>query len=68
MESNLRTAIKAGIWMMIGWIMMYITGLFFTGSARVGVNIAIANSLIGLVCYFVYERIWGSIKWGQSGD
>ncbi|MBQ66399.1 MAG: hypothetical protein CMH07_05705 [Marinovum sp.] len=68
MESKLRTGVKAGLWIMIGWIMMCITGLFFTGSVKIGFNIAIANSLIGLVCYFVYERIWGGIKWGQRGD
>ncbi|MBT4566369.1 MAG: DUF2061 domain-containing protein [Marinovum sp.] len=68
MERKLRTGVKAGIWMLIGWIMMCITGLLFTGSFKMSLNIAIANSLIGLVCYFVYERIWGSIKWGQSGD
>ena len=68
MERKLRTGVKAGIWMLIGWIMMCITGLFFTGFVKIGLNIAVANSLIGLACYFVYERIWGRIKWGQSGD
>ena len=66
MERKLRTGVKAGIWMLIGWIMMCITGLFFTGSVEIGLNIAITNSLIGLVFYFVYEVIWGRVKWGQS--
>ena len=66
MERKLRTGLKAGIWMLIGWIMMCITGLFFTGSVKIGLDIAITNSLIGLVLYFVYERFWGCLKWGQS--
>ena len=66
MDRKLRTGVKARIWMLIGWIMMCITGLFFTGSVEIGLHIAITNSLIGLVFYFVYEVIWGRVKWGQS--
>ena len=66
MERKLRTGVKAGIWMLIGWIMMCITALFFTGSVEIGLHIGITNSLIGLVFYFVCEVIWGRVKWGQS--
>ena len=66
MDCKLRTGVKARIWMLIGWIMMCITGLFSKGSVEIGLHIAITNSLIGLVFYFVYEVIWGRVKWGQS--
>jgi uncharacterized membrane protein len=67
MDSKARTILKAIIWMALGLITMGLVGLAFTGSFSIGAGMALLNSLIGLFCYVIYERIWARISWGRSG-
>lgn len=64
MESGRRTLVKAIIWNATGLIVMALVGLIATGSIMVGGGMAVANTLIGLGTYVVYERVWGRIHWG----
>lgn len=45
---------------------MTATGFLLTGSATVGGALAFLNTVIGLVVYFIYERIWAQIAWGRN--
>lgn len=63
----MRTAVKAIVWNVVGLIMMALVGLVMTGSAAVGGAMAVMNTLIGLICYVFYERIWANIEWGRHG-
>lgn len=65
METRGRTVLKAVIWNMIGLCVMSVVGLVATGSAAVGGTLAIVNTAVGLMLYFVYERIWSKIHWGR---
>ena len=38
----------------------------FTGSLAVGGMMAVSNTLIGLSCYVIYERVWSGISWGRQ--
>ena len=66
MDSKTRTFVKAVVWMALGFLTMGLVGLAVTGSVLAGAGMAILNSLIGLLCYVIYERIWARIKWGRS--
>lgn len=65
METRRRTLLKALIWNLIGLASMSIVGYALTGSVTLGGSIAVANTLLGLVCYLIYERIWTHIRWGR---
>ncbi len=56
---------KALIWNLIGLASMSLVGYALTGSVTLGGSIAVANTLVGLVCYLAYERIWTRIRWGR---
>jgi len=65
METRRRTLTKALIWQAIGLLVMCGVGWALTGSVALGGGIAVINSLIGLVTYILYERIWTRICWGR---
>lgn len=65
METKQRTLAKAVAWNLLGLMMMSLVGLVMTGSVALGGTIAIINAILGLSCYFVYERVWNSIRWGR---
>ena len=67
METGSRTFVKAIIWNLIGLLSMALVGFLVTGSVTTGGGIAIANTLIGLLAYVAYERVWGRINWGFHG-
>jgi len=66
MDSTKRTWAKAVFWQVLGLISMVIVGYLFTGSMRVGGLMAVANAVIGLSFYVVYERLWARIGWGRG--
>ncbi|MFC6686447.1 DUF2061 domain-containing protein [Jhaorihella thermophila] len=65
METRRRSLVKAVLWNVIGLVVMAVVGLIATGSAAVGGTLAVVNTVIGLVMYVIYERIWARIKWGR---
>ena len=66
MDTRQRTLVKAVLWNAFGLAMMSLVGLVMTGSAAIGGMIAIINTVIGLTCYVVYERVWARIDWGRA--
>ena len=65
METRQRSFVKAGLWTVIGLVMMTLTGYLATGSVGTGGGLALANAAIGMACYLVYDRIWARISWGR---
>ncbi len=65
MDTGKRTFLKAVLWNVLGLAMMAVVGLAMTGSVALGGAMALANTVIGLVCYILYERIWSRISWGR---
>ncbi|MEZ5885353.1 MAG: DUF2061 domain-containing protein [Paracoccaceae bacterium] len=67
MESRERTLVKALLWSLLGLGSMALVGALLTGSASLGGAMAVLNTLIGLCCYVIYERIWARVRWGRTG-
>lgn len=65
METRQRTLVKAILWNVLGLVTMALVGLALTGSTVIGGVMALINTMIGLCCYFVYERFWDRIHWGR---
>lgn len=43
-----------------GFLIVYLT----TGSISISILFLIVNSTVGIVIYFLWERIWAKIRWG----
>ena len=65
METRTRSLVKAVIWSALGFLVMALVGLAFTGSLAVGGVMAVLNTVIGLITYLLYERLWARISWGR---
>jgi len=65
METRTRSLVKAVIWSVLGFLVMALVGLAFTGSLAVGGVMALLNTGIGLITYLLYERVWARISWGR---
>ena len=52
---------KAVLWAALGLRTMSLVVIFFTGSLALGGMMAVSNTLIGLCCYVIYERVWSGI-------
>ncbi|MEL7255933.1 MAG: DUF2061 domain-containing protein [Pseudomonadota bacterium] len=66
METRTRTWVKAIVWNIIGFGVMCLVGFIMTGSVAVGGTMAIINTIVGLTCYVIYERIWSRVQWGRA--
>ncbi|MGB7317821.1 MAG: DUF2061 domain-containing protein [Planktotalea sp.] len=64
-QSKTRALIKAVLWTLLGLLVMVVVGYVMTGSLETGGKMALINSGIGMVTYFLYERIWDKITWGR---
>lgn len=67
MDTRKRTFLKAILWNLLGLASMALVGFVMTGSVALGGGMAVANTLIGLTCYIIYERVWSRISWGRIG-
>ncbi|MGB7270245.1 MAG: DUF2061 domain-containing protein [Albidovulum sp.] len=66
MESGKRTIIKAILWNVLGLAVMMLVGFAASGSWSLGGKIAVANAVLGLISYVLYERLWARISWGRN--
>ena len=66
MDSRQRTILKAVLWNLLGLASMCLVGLLMTGSVALGGAIAAINTLVGFVCYVLYERLWARVSWGRG--
>ena len=65
MDTATRTFVKSLLWATIGFLTMALVGLAATGSFVTGGAMAAVNTLIGLVSYVIYERVWARVRWGR---
>ena len=65
LETKRRTLVKAAVWQLLGFATMTLTGWIVTGSAAQGGAIAVTGAICGFVVYFLHERVWSQVRWGQ---
>lgn len=65
METAIRTWVKAGLWALIGLLVMALVGFVAKGSLVAGGAMAVVNTAIGFVTDVIYERIWARVSWGR---
>lgn len=65
MEYSSRTLVKALTWQLIGFVVMSIVNYYYIGSLRSGIGLSALLTMIGLVIYYLHERLWEKISWGR---
>ena len=65
MDTKKRLTLKAITWQFVGFAVMLLIGLIFTGSVSAGGGIALVGTLAGFVGYFCHELVWSHISWGR---
>ena len=65
MDTTTRTIAKAVCWQVLGLIVMTLVGYLFTGSVGTGGAVALIGAAIGLVTYYLHEKLWERVPWGR---
>ena len=64
-DSHARTIAKSISWRFAAFIMTSVIAWVVTGSPAVAASIGLADTLIKLVTYYLHERMWLRIRFGQ---
>lgn len=65
MDSNLRSFAKAVSWRITGTVDTFIISWLITGEIVLATGIAATEVITKLGLYWIHERIWAKICWGQ---
>ena len=66
MDSNKRSITKALTWRALASLATFIISYIVTGNFAVATGIASVQIFVNLILYYVHERIWNKINWGQN--
>jgi len=63
-ETRARSVVKAIGHRMLMTLTGFLIVYFTTGSISVSVLFLLIHSAVGIVIYFLWERVWAKIRWG----
>lgn len=66
MENNRRLLTKACTWQLIGFVVMSLINYWVMGDWAQGLGLSGLLTLVGLVTYYLHERVWSRIQWGRT--
>jgi len=66
MERRRRSLLKAVTWRIIAIITLGYLSYYFTNDLETTGLITISFNVIQIFLYYVHERLWIKIKWGQK--
>ena len=67
-DSPLRSVIKGISWRITGTVDTMVISYFVTGNPMTALKIGAVEIFTKLTLYYVHERVWQKIKWGQPKD
>ena len=67
-ETHKRSLIKTITWKVVSIIIAWLVAYFLTDNYETAIKITIIGSLLGLIWFYVHERIWCHIDWGRIED
>jgi uncharacterized membrane protein len=65
-DTNKRTLVKSLLWRGIATVTTIVIALILTGSAEVALAIGGVEMVAKFLIYYIYERAWSKVKWGQD--
>lgn len=66
MEQKKRTWVKACTWQLIGFVVMTVINYVYMGSFQSGLGLSMLLTSVGLVTYYLHERVWSHLSWGVT--
>ena len=65
-DTPLRSLIKTITWRVTGSSATFLISYVISGNITVAGTIAVAQLTANTVLYFIHERLWNKLKWGQQ--
>jgi uncharacterized membrane protein len=66
MDTTKRSIAKALTWRAVASLATFIISYMLTGSIAAATGIASVQVFVNLFLYYIHERIWNKIDWGQN--
>ena len=67
MDTNIRTIAKTASYRTITFVLTYILTLLIVGAEDTSAIMAILSLTVGAVSFYVHERLWTRVRWGNFG-
>jgi uncharacterized membrane protein len=67
-DCNTRSIAKAVTWKILAFCITLTASYIFSGSMPQALKITGSAALIGIVMYYIHERIWNRIDWGRNNS
>ena len=68
METNWRSIVKTVTWRLTGRSATFAVSYAIVGSFAVSSTIALVQLTLNTALYYIHERIWSRIAWGQQNE
>ena len=68
METNWRSIVKTVTWRLTGSSATFAVSYAIVCSFAVSSTIALVQLTLNTVLYYIHERIWSRIAWGQQNE
>jgi uncharacterized membrane protein len=65
-DGHLRSLVKAVVWRVVGSLDTFMLSLIVTGKLHYAVQIASVEAITKIALYYVHERVWKAVRWGQD--
>jgi uncharacterized membrane protein len=65
MDSGKRSLVKTISWRITGSAATFIISYLIIGSISLSGTIALIQMTFNTLLYYIHERVWNKIKWGQ---
>lgn len=66
MDTPARSLVKTISWRITGSTATFLISYAILGNVTVSGTIALIQLTFNTLLYFIHERVWNKIKWGQS--
>jgi adenylylsulfate kinase len=66
LETKARSFVKAATWRSGGLVVTMVVAWMITGQVALATTIGVADTVVKLVAYYVHERAWLRVKFGQA--
>jgi uncharacterized membrane protein len=66
MDSKTRSIIKSLTWRIIAVINGCLVAYLFLGNISQSLCIGIVGNVTGFILYYLHERIWNKVNWGNK--
>jgi uncharacterized membrane protein len=64
-ETKTRTAVKSVLWRIVATLITWGSFYYFTGDIGQSTKITIFAAIVGIIAYYIFERIFNYIQWGK---